>query len=566
MNDNKRTIFVLGAGWIGLHLARRLHLDGHKVRSTTRNANKLQALQQIGIHGFLWDCIDFDSGHSRSQELRKVAGRATHWILTIPPVRAMNQTENEQWHRDVLQAAEECGVEKLILLSSTSVYPDSGIVRERDASQDLISPHSGKCMLALEKVFDTASFAVVTLRLGALIGSDRHPGTRAYKEGWKSPLRRMNATSREDAVNACEFMLFRDDCIGVFNVVTPHHPSYNDFGKQLVSLGWPTILFESNPALNHAGLSGREVSSERILHAGFRFHTANLLEWAKHFGGRKTELSIPFFDSSIQGTLHHSDRYRTNQESASLEMVVFVHGYKGFKNWGAWSLAMDVLCDQKRNIFRFDFSLNGVSPWFPDEITEEKRWSENTYRREVEELKVVCSYWQDQGYRVCVIGHSRGGGIASIASNELQEIDKPVAACMLWASVSDFAARFPVGQRLVDWEKSDCLEVLNKRTGQTLYHPFSFYESFQIEANQLNIQRSLRNLDCPLFIAHSKDDDSVLPAEAKSLSLAAQTEVEWLGHGGHTFGSKQPWLSATVSDELLELLRLTRVFLDNLKN
>ncbi len=565
MNGNKRTVFVIGAGWIGAPLARQLHLKGHHVLATTRNADKCEALEKAGIQGFLWNCSEFTSGLERSQHLVEIAGEAKLWILTIPPVRRMDQDENEQWHFDVLRAAEQCGVEKLVLLSSTSVYPDSGSVEESDATLEAISPHSGKCMLALEQVFASSLLDVVTLRLGALIGSDRHPGTRACANGWKDPYRKMNATTREDAINACEFALFQSDCIGVFNVVSPHHPSFDSFGKCLVRLGWPKVLFQSDLNANEVITRGREVSSKKLIQSGFIFQTTNLLDWARSQGGRKSKRMISFDEYSIQGIVHHAADMEGGGATVRKEMAIFVHGYKGFKDWGAWGLALDALCNDYRSAFRFDFTHNGVSRWFPGEIIEEQKWSENTYRREIEELKAVCSYWQEEGFDVCLIGHSRGGGIVSIAAQELQSMKLPVSACILWASIADFNSRFPKNNELIQWRKSNRLEIINKRTGQVLYHRYSFYKSFLDEAENLNILAALSALSCPVFIAHSKDDESVFPYEAECLGEASKTHVTWLQEGGHTFGSKEPWPSDVLPQNMLPLVLRTKEFLNQNK-
>ena len=131
---------------------------------------------------------------------------------------------------------------------------------------------------------------------------------------------------------------------------------------------------------------------------------------------------------------------------------------------------------------------------------------------------------------MCIVGHSRGGGIAAIAAHEMQLAGAPLLACLFWASVSDFAARFPEGKELDRWQHSDRLEIKNQRTGQVLHHCFSFYEAFQKEASALDIQRSVKLLDCPVFIAHAEDDESVLPFRGRGvgtcLRCASQLDRE----------------------------------------
>ena len=147
----------------------------------------------------------------------------------------------------------------------------------------------------------------------------------------------------------------------------------------------------------------------------------------------------------------------------------------------------------------------------------------------------------------------------------MQLAGAPLLACLFWASVSDFAARFPEGKELDQWQHSDRLEIKNQRTGQVLHHCFSFYEAFQKEASALDIQRSVKLLDCPVFIAHAEDDESVLPSEAEALEHASGAQVNWIKSGGHTFGACHPWNELVLPIALIELARRTRLFLDGLK-
>lgn len=558
MTDNKRAVFVLGGGWVGAPLSRSLSLEGHSVAVTTRSEQKQAAFRLAGLEPVFWDCDQHAPGSNRALALQKAGKHATHWVLTIPPNKRWNQIENEQWHRDVCEAATACKIKRLIVFSSTSVYPDEGIAREHDALVSAISPHSGKSLLALEEVFIGASFEAVFLRFGGLIGADRHPGLRASRKGWRNPNRRMNVTTLQDAIGACKHVLFSPTIRGAYNVVSPDHPTYLDFGKCLVNLKWPSILGNSRDQL---APSGRTVSSQRLMDTGFVFQTTDVLDWAKAMGGMRSPIQIPLNGTiRIHGVVHQADPSREAKD-----VVVFAHGYKGFKDWGAWSLAMDALANERRSAFRFDFTLNGISPDFPNEILDTQGWSQNTYRKEVDELKAVCAYWQAQGQRVCIVGHSRGGGVAAIVAYEMQMAGAPLFACSLWASVSDFAARFPKGDDLNQWQYSDRLEIKNQRTGQVLHHPYSFYEAFQSEAASLNIQRSLELLDCPVFLAHAMDDEAVSPSEATVLGQVSGSEVTWIESGGHTFGACHPWTQLILPIPLNKLVTRTRLFLDGLK-
>ena len=61
--------------------------------------------------------------------------------------------------------------------------------------------------------------------------------------------------------------------------------------------------------------------------------------------------------------------YYFNQEQYGLPLVIFCHGYKGFKDWGPWSLVKTLA---KENIFvvKFNFSHNGTSISQPIEFSD----------------------------------------------------------------------------------------------------------------------------------------------------------------------------------------------------
>ncbi|PCJ81454.1 MAG: alpha/beta hydrolase [Bacteroidetes bacterium] len=221
-------------------------------------------------------------------------------------------------------------------------------------------------------------------------------------------------------------------------------------------------------------------------------------------------------------------------------IVVFAHGYKGFKDWGAWGLMADEFAKNGWMFLRFNFSHNGhVMPNIED-CSDEFAWSNNTYSKELEDLRDMLKYARGLllvGESLIVIGHSRGGGIASIAASTIS-----VDACVLLASVSDFGSRFPVGEALAKWRKSDRLEVLNGRTMQVLVHPFAFYEDFIANSEMLNIEKAIRSLKIPVLAIHGDNDQAVPYVEGRKLATwASNGKFISIPNAGHTFGTSHPW-------------------------
>src|ERR1700761_8701281 len=76
--------------------------------------------------------------------------------------------------------------------------------------------------------------------------------------------------------------------------------------------------------------------------------------------------------------------YKTGHKHAPL--IIFVHGFKGFKDWGAYHLMADYFVQHGYRFLKFNFSHNGITPDNTRDLTDMIAFSENTFSMEVEEL------------------------------------------------------------------------------------------------------------------------------------------------------------------------------------
>lgn len=240
-------------------------------------------------------------------------------------------------------------------------------------------------------------------------------------------------------------------------------------------------------------------------------------------------------------------------------IVVFAHGYKGFKDWGAWGLLGDLIAESGYHFVKFNFSHNGHSSEKPLDCTETEKWACNNYRKEVEDCEEVVKWVSDRFnlLNLCLMGHSRGGGVAAITAAKCDKVKKLI----LLASVSDYKARFPEGEKLLEWERTDRLEVVNGRTGQVLYHKYSFYENFLENEEELNIEKAVKSLNIPLCVIHGTEDQAVPSSEAISLkSWGQNSELHLIENAGHTFNTKHPWDKKELPVEAVEVLNVVKGF------
>jgi alpha/beta superfamily hydrolase len=121
--------------------------------------------------------------------------------------------------------------------------------------------------------------------------------------------------------------------------------------------------------------------------------------------------------------------YQSNGNKTPI--VVFAHGFKGFKDWGHFNMLMEHFIKNECVFVKFNFSHNGGTVDQPIDFPDLEAFGNNNYTIELGDLKTVVDWVEtnqeipseeadcDQIY---LIGHSRGGGVSVIAANEDKRI------------------------------------------------------------------------------------------------------------------------------------------------
>lgn len=245
----------------------------------------------------------------------------------------------------------------------------------------------------------------------------------------------------------------------------------------------------------------------------------------------------------------------------SKPLVIFCHGYKGFKDWGAWNLVAESFVNSGFNFLKFNFSHNGGTMTQPIDFPDLEAFALNNYSTELDDLDRVLNFISGKlgSDNISLIGHSRGGGIALIKAQE----DVRIKKVSTWASVCDFEARFQLGtESFEQWKKTGITYVENSRTKQQLPHYFQFYKDFKRNKERLSIKRAVQNLNKPQLIIHGKNDSSVSIEEAEALHLWNPRSVfKSIESGDHVFGSSHPWNSGRLPANLKMVTEMTAEFL-----
>jgi alpha-beta hydrolase superfamily lysophospholipase len=240
------------------------------------------------------------------------------------------------------------------------------------------------------------------------------------------------------------------------------------------------------------------------------------------------------------------------------DLILFVHGFMGFKDWGAWNLVATYFAQQGFAFAKLNLSHNGGTVENPLDFPDLEAFSKNTYSKEVEDLSLFRKHLATKIHakRLYLIGHSRGGA-AVILNARNEYVDKIV----LWASICDIGRRFPEGPALENWKNQGYRTVLNGRTGQELPQQYSLYEDYLKNATQLNLEAAIKSMRTPTLVIHGDQDRSVELAEGEALAAWSQTKLAVIPGADHVFGAHHPWTKNELPQDLLEVCEKTKKFL-----
>lgn len=270
------------------------------------------------------------------------------------------------------------------------------------------------------------------------------------------------------------------------------------------------------------------------------------------------DFEIPVSEGELLRTTAYGTENRENP------CIIFVHGFKGFKDWGFGPYLARFFADRGYFVLTFNFSHNGTGESLTD-FTEPEKFAANTYSREVNELSSLIDAYRNQVFgnikssEIGLIGHSRGGAIAILTAAFRRE----VKAAALWASISRLD-RYSERQKK-EWRRKGFMEVKNQRTGQVMKLNESLLDD--IENNRsgiLNIENAVKSFSRPLLIAHGEQDLAVPKSEAEELyswSDKSKTEYFSLHATGHTFDIKHPFEG--TNEKFERLLEKTESFFRN---
>jgi nucleoside-diphosphate-sugar epimerase len=231
-----KQISILGCGWLGLPLAKRLIANGNSVNGSTTSENKIPILKDAGIDPFL---LTLES-ESVSENIIDFLAEAEILIIDIPPKLRGNQSFSTPLEmtfvrkiQNLIPFIKKSTVKKVLFVSSTSVYGDKNdLITEETIPNP--ETESGKQLLLAENLLrENQNFETTILRFGGLIGEERHPVKfLAGKENLENPDAPVNLIHQNDCIAIIEEIINQSKWNAVFNAVAAFHPTRKEYYTQ----------------------------------------------------------------------------------------------------------------------------------------------------------------------------------------------------------------------------------------------------------------------------------------------------------------------------------------------
>ncbi len=225
---SQRKIAIIGCGWLGLPLAKKLIKENFIVKGSTTSKEKISVLKTEKIEPFL---IDLNKNLDK-EILNSFLNNVNVLIINIPPKIRKEKTIN--YYSKIQKITSNNLIKKInniIFISSTSVY---GSKQGKINSQTIPSPDTinGIEILKTEKIIENKNNTII--RFGGLINETRNPLNYLIKK--------QEVLNSDAPIN----YIHLDDCIGIilsiikknkwgkiYLGVTPFHPTKKNYFDNL---------------------------------------------------------------------------------------------------------------------------------------------------------------------------------------------------------------------------------------------------------------------------------------------------------------------------------------------
>lgn len=251
-----KTFTILGTGWLGLELAKSLR-GKYKLKVSSRTEDKISFYNNLGFNSYLLN----EENLSNLDELLK----CEYLFINFPP----SKFNDYLGFLDAIYLNEKINlIEKIIFISSTSIYPKENGIYDEDIK--IVDP-SSKIVYEVEKKVKNKTDVI--FRCAGLFGGSRIAGKVLSKKEIKDSNSKVNHLYRDDVILAIEFVI-QNNIDGIYNLCAPFHPTKSEVYKN----NSIKYNFES-PIFLDEFEADRLIDGSKITKLGFNYKYQNPLEF-----------------------------------------------------------------------------------------------------------------------------------------------------------------------------------------------------------------------------------------------------------------------------------------------
>lgn len=257
-----------------------------------------------------------------------------------------------------------------------------------------------------------------------------------------------------------------------------------------------------------------------------------------------------------------------NESEQKKPVVIYAHGFNGFKDWGGMRLIADELANAGFVFVSFNFSHNGTTPEQLEEFADLEAFGNNNYTKQLIDLKCVTDWICDiynpyskemDAGNIFLIGHSMGGGISILFAAE----DKRIKKLVTWAAISE--CKTPWGSwpqdKMKEWLLHGVQYYTNTRTNQQMPLYYQLHLDYKNNEQRLNIEQAIKKLAIPILICHGTIDIAVPVEKAHKLKEWQPAAALFIVESNHVFDRVHPWEKKHLPEAMDTVLQKTISFL-----
>jgi pimeloyl-ACP methyl ester carboxylesterase len=258
-------------------------------------------------------------------------------------------------------------------------------------------------------------------------------------------------------------------------------------------------------------------------------------------------------------------KYLINGEKKPL--ILFVHGFKGFKDWGVFNKMAASFATKNFIFLKMNFSHNGTTVDSPVDFVDLEAFGHNNFTKELADLKDVIDYIHSGDFPIAkseidldnihLMGHSRGGGAVILKAREDDRIRKVVTL----AAINDLTTRYPDAV-LQQWKDKGVIFIDNARTGQQMPLYLQLYDDVTQNSDRFSIPDAVKEMSQPLLNFHGTADETLPISMAHEIKKwKPDTELVIFDDANHVFGAAHPWNDSELPVLFKEIIEISSSFL-----